>query len=170
MEFIKAIKRKMKIFWSKEHKKIDLFTGITLLLLMGIFAYSFFNTHTVTLGAEDTISMFSEEPELTGFAVRGETAERTTTVSEDVGTTEIEESTITETTPISTTRTITRQSSTTTPSTGSSSTTSRTASTTASRTSFTQSGSSISRIVSPTKVTRETGTLSEEKTITNNTL
>lgn len=161
MEIIKTIKRKVRICWGKEYRKKDTFSVITLLLLIGIFAYSFFYTHTATFEAEDTISTFSGEPELIGFAVRGETAERTTTGSEEVST-----AGTTETIPISTARTITRQISTTMPSKGSSSTISRTAPTAVSRTSFAQTDNSISRIVSPTKVTRKTGTSAEEKTIT----
>ncbi len=174
METIKAIKRKIRIFWNKEHRKKDVFSGITLLLLAGIFVYSFFYAHVVTLEAEDTLSTFSEEPELAGFAVRGETAERTAAASEEVSTTETTKDINTETAPISTARTITRQSSTTTPNIDSTTvsrsstnlTVSRTAFTSVSRTSSVQTDSSISRIVSPTKVTRAIDTTTAEKKIT----
>lgn len=174
METIRVIKRKVRIFWSGEQIKKDVLMSVAFLFLVGVFAYSFFYTHSEKVGIMNTMSKFSEESGLTGFAVRGETAERTTAASEEVSTAEIIEATDTETTPVSTARTITRQSSTTTPSIDSttvsrsstSPTVSRTASTSVSRTSPVQTDSSISRIVSPTKVTRATDTTTAEKTIT----
>ncbi len=177
METIKAIKRKIRIFWNKESGKRDFFVGIALFLLIGIFVYSFFYTHETALEVADILSAFNGEQELTGFAVRGETietSERTTAALEEISPTETTEATNTETAPISTARTITRQTSTTMPNTDSntvsrsstSPTISRTAPTAVSRMSSAQTDSSISRIVSPTKVTRETGTTAGKKTIT----
>ena len=163
MEALDIAKRKVRLFWSKDNRKKNVLTSVTVILLLGVFAYSFLYTHLEQADKENTFSMFDQEQELTGFAVRGETAERTAAASEEVG---ITEAATIETAPISTTQTITRQSSTTMPSTGSSSTVSRTAPNAVSRTSSAKTDSSISRIVSPTKVTRETGTTAGEKTIT----